>query len=147
MSILVTGGSGLVGSQFKSDRYKRISSKDLNLLNQKSIREYLELHKEIDSIIHCAAKVGGVQANSNDNKGFFNSNYQINNSIIKSCLEFEIPNFVNLLSTCIFPDKNITYPLTSSQIDNGAPHPSNYGYSYSKRLSGYETKIIKNLTY
>jgi GDP-L-fucose synthase len=51
-----------------------------------------------------------------------------------------------LLSTCIFPDKNITYPLTSSQIDNGPPHPSNYGYSYSKRLSGYETKIIRNLT-
>ena len=33
---LVTGGSGLVGSQFKSDRYKRISSKDLNLLDQKN---------------------------------------------------------------------------------------------------------------
>jgi GDP-L-fucose synthase len=70
----------------------------------------------------------------------------INNNVLKSAFENQIPNFVNLLSTCIFPNNNITYPLTADQIDNGAPHPSNYGYSYAKRLSGYETNIFKNLT-
>lgn len=150
--VLVTGSNGLVGSSLKKmlgDSHIYHTKNEVDLTNYEKTKDYINYHIKhsgVDTIIHCAAKVGGVQANSNDNKGFFNSNYQINNSIIKSCLEFEIPNFVNLLSTCIFPDKNITYPLTSSQIDNGAPHPSNYGYSYSKRLSGYETKIIKNLT-
>lgn len=150
--ILVTGSNGLVGSSLKNilgESHVFHTKDDVDLTNYSKTKDYINFHIKnsgIDTIIHCAAKVGGVLANSNDNKGFFNTNYQINNSIIKSCLEFEIPNFVNLLSTCIFPDKNITYPLTPSQIDNGAPHPSNYGYSYSKRLSGYETKTIKKLT-
>jgi hypothetical protein len=87
-----------------------------------------------------------VQANSLNNQKFFIDNYLINNNVLKSAFENQIPNFVNLLSTCIFPNNNITYPLTADQIDNGAPHPSNYGYSYAKRLSGYETNIFKNLT-
>ena len=75
---LVTGGSGLVGSQFKSDRYKRISSKDLNLLDQKSIGDYLESHKGIDSIIHCAARGGGVKANMEYPAEFTYENLKMN---------------------------------------------------------------------
>jgi GDP-L-fucose synthase len=49
------------------------------------------------------------------------------------------------MSTCIFPDKNIVFPLTPEQIDNGDPHFSNHGYSYAKRLSGYETNMINKI--
>jgi GDP-L-fucose synthase len=69
----------------------------------------------------------------------------INNNVIESSFKNEIPNFVNLLSTCIFPDKNITFPLTPNQIDNGEPHFSNHGYAYSKRIAGYQTNIIKKV--
>jgi GDP-L-fucose synthase len=31
-------------------------------------------------------------------------------------------------------------------MDLGAPHPSNRGYAYSKRVSGYQTKIFRQLT-
>ena len=31
-------------------------------------------------------------------------------------------------------------------MDLGAPHPSNRGYAYSKRISGYQTKIFRQLT-
>jgi GDP-L-fucose synthase len=60
--------------------------------------------------------------------------------------ENNIKNFVNLSSTCIFPDSDVTYPLTPDQMDLGAPHPSNRGYAYSKRISGYQTKIFRQLT-
>jgi GDP-L-fucose synthase len=90
--------------------------------------------------------VGGVQANSTNNETFFIENYKINNNVITSSFENGIKNFVNLSSTCIFPDTNITYPLTADQIDIAPPHPSNHGYSYAKRLSGYQTKIIRQLT-
>ena len=81
----------------------------------------------------------------NNNESFFKDNYVINSNVIKVCSILKIENFVNILSTCIFPHENITYPLTSEQIDNGVPHPSNYGYSYAKRLSGYETQIFRNV--
>jgi GDP-L-fucose synthase len=80
-----------------------------------------------------------------NNKGFFIENFMINNNVIESSFKNEIPNFVNLLSTCIFPDKNISFPLTPNQIDNGDPHFSNHGYAYSKRIAGYQTNVIKKV--
>ncbi len=99
----------------------------------------------VNTIIHCAAKVGGIKANMDSNEEFFKINYHINNNILKVAAEFKVENFVNVLSTCIFPSDNIEFPLTPEQIDRGKPHNTNYGYSYAKRLSGYETKIFRNV--
>jgi GDP-L-fucose synthase len=40
---------------------------------------------------------------------------------------------VSMLSTCIFPDKT-TYPIDETMLHDGAPHSSNEGYAYAKRL-------------
>lgn len=152
MKALVTGSNGLVGSALKKilgNNHVYHTRKDADLTDEIQTKKYIKNQVEnhgVDTIIHCAARVGGVQANSNNNQGFFLDNYLINNNVLKSAYEYNVTNFVNILSTCIFPDKEITYPLTADQIDNGAPHHSNYGYSYAKRLAGYETKIFRNLT-
>jgi GDP-L-fucose synthase len=143
--ILVTGGNGLLGSALKKDlgdSHKYLSSKDVNLLNNEETDIFLSNKSdEFDTIIHCAAKVGGVQANMNDNLGFFEDNYLINKNIIETAYKYKYKNFVSILSTCIFPDK-IEYPLTSNKIDEGEPHSSNYGYAYAKRTLGYLTKTF-----
>ena len=152
MKVLVTGSNGLVGTALKEllgDGHIYHTRKDVDLLDEKLTNEYVKHHvknSKVDTIIHCAAKVGGVQANSANNELFFIENYKINNNVINSAFENKIKNFVNLSSTCIFPNSKITYPLTADQIDIAPPHPSNYGYSYAKRLSGYQTKIIRQLT-
>ena len=149
--ILVTGSNGLVGSALKKllgENHVYHTKDDVNLLDNKKTLDYITYHvkhSNVDTVIHCAAKVGGVQANMKNNKGFFIDNFIINNNIIESCFKNEIPNFVNLLSTCIFPDKNVSFPLTPNQIDQGPPHFSNHGYAYAKRLSGYQTNIIKKV--
>jgi len=149
--ILVTGSNGLVGSALKKllgDNHIYHTKDDVNLLDNKKTIDYISYHvkyNNIDTVIHCAAKVGGVQANMKNNKGFFIDNFIINNNIIEASFKNEMPNFVNLLSTCIFPDKNVTFPLTPNQIDQGSPHYSNHGYAYAKRLSGYQTNIIKKV--
>jgi GDP-L-fucose synthase len=152
MKVLVTGSNGLLGTALQEllgKNHVYHTRKDADLTNEKSTNEYITYHVKnsgVDTIIHCAAMVGGVQANSNNNETFFVENYKINNHVINSAFNNKVKNFVNLSSTCIFPDSNITYPLTADQIDVSAPHPSNYGYSYAKRLSGYQTKIIRQLT-
>ena len=150
--ILITGSNGLLGSSLKNilgdDIHVYHTRKDCDLSIEKDTIDYITKiikEKNIDTIIHCAAKVGGVKANLDNNQEFFIKNYKINNNVIKSAFINSVPNFINILSTCIFPDNNITYPLTPNQIDNGSPHNSNYGYSYAKRLSGYETKIFRNI--
>jgi GDP-L-fucose synthase len=149
--ILVTGSNGLVGSALKSilgETHIYHTKEEVDLLDNKKTLDYITHHVKnngVDTIIHCAAKVGGVQANMKNNKKFFLENFVINNNIIESAFRNEVPNFVNLLSTCIFPDKNIVFPLTPEQIDNGEPHFSNHGYSYAKRLSGYETNMVNKV--
>jgi GDP-L-fucose synthase len=152
MKVLVTGSNGLLGNALKEllgENHIYHTRKDVDLTDEKLTNEYITYHVKnsgVDTIIHCAALVGGVQANSINNETFFIENYRINNNVISSSFENNIKNFVNLSSTCIFPDSKITYPLTSDQIDIAPPHPSNHGYSYAKRLSGYQTKIIRQLT-
>jgi GDP-L-fucose synthase len=151
MKILVTGSNGLLGNALKKilgDNHVYHSRQIVDLQDRKKTFEYFKLMVEkegVDTVIHCAAKVGGIVANMNNNQGFFLENYEMNNNVIHSCSTLGIQNFVNVLSTCIFPNENITYPLTPNQIDLGPPHPSNYGYSYAKRLSGYETQIMRNV--
>jgi GDP-L-fucose synthase len=80
--ILVTGSNGLLGNALKKilgDNHIYHTRKDCDLTNEVDTLKYITKQvKEngIDTIIHCAARVGGVQANTNDNWGFFIDNYK-----------------------------------------------------------------------
>ena len=155
-NIIITGSRGLLGNALK----KSIDDKNstytghirnlCDLTDNDQTNKYVSTIKDVkpqtDTLIHCAAKVGGVLANMNDNDGFFKENVSINNNVLQSALDNNIENFVSILSTCIFPNDNVTYPLTANQLDNGAPHNSNPGYSYAKRLLYYQTKMYRNYT-
>ena len=154
---IITGSTGLLGTALKNNLdkknitvsdYKRETDGDL--LIKENVDNYFNSIKksipETDTIIHCGAKVGGVLANMNSNDIFFKDNISINNNVLGAGLNIDVKNFVSILSTCIFPNENITYPLTTDQIDNGSPHDSNSGYSYAKRLLYYQTKMYRNFT-
>jgi GDP-L-fucose synthase len=134
MKVIVTGGSGMIGSHLRKicPDYIYLSSKDCNLLNYKSSLEYIKLLNP-DFIIHFAAKIGGVYMNMNHNFDMLHDNLLINMNIMKICKELKIKKFIGCLSTCIFPDK-VNYPITEEQLHKGEPHDSNFGYSYSKRI-------------
>lgn len=149
MKTIVLGSNGLVGSALKKqlgDNHVFHTRKDADLLNYDEVDNFFKLNQDCECVINCSALVGGVQANMNNNKQFFEHNYKINKNVLEAAYKYDIKNLVSILSTCIFPDKDVTFPLTANQIDNGAPHFSNYGYSYAKRLLGYETSMYKNLT-
>lgn len=148
MKSIVTGSNGLLGSALKKqlgEDHLYLSSKNLDLKDESSTNMRIYSIKDTyDTIIHCAAKVGGVKANMENNDLFFWENYQMNNNILESAYRAKYKNFVSILSTCIFPN-DIEYPLTADKINLGAPHSTNYGYSYAKRLLGYQTSIFGNM--
>jgi GDP-L-fucose synthase len=131
--ILVTGGTGLVGSRFIGEDYIKIGSNDLNLLNQNSIGDFLK-NKEIEGVIHCAARVGGVKGNMEYPGEFTYENLKMNTGIIEEVRKAGIKKLIAFSSTCVFPDK-VEYPLTPDKIHLGPPHSSNYGYAYAKRMA------------
>jgi GDP-L-fucose synthase len=142
--IIVTGGNGLLGSAIRNKKdCTFFTRKEMNLETD-SFSDFLNSKEDINTIIHCAAKVGGVGANMNNNFDFFQKNIKIDQNVLNACLEKKIDNVVTILSTCVFPDK-VEYPLTAEKIDLGAPHFSNYGYSYAKRLLYYQTKMYRNV--
>lgn len=53
---------------------------------------------------------------------------------------------VSCLSTCIFPDKPPGSPITSDMIHAGAPHPSNEGYAYAKRMLEVQSRLSRSQT-
>ena len=138
--VLVTGGNGLVGSQFVGDRYRKIGSKDYNLINQKESHQII--NKGWDGVIHTAAKVGGVGGNINHKGEFFYQNIMMNTNVIESCRQADVKNLVVFLSTCVFPN-DVEYPLTEKKIHLGPPHFSNDAYAYAKRMADIQIRSYR----
>lgn len=145
--ILVTGGSGLVGraiqqvvkSENRADeKWIFLSSKDGDLCDNKATRDIFEKYKPTH-VIHLAAMVGGLFHNMTHNLDFLRKNLQINDNVLQISYENGIEKVVSCLSTCIFPDKT-EYPIDETMVHNGPPHPSNFGYSYAKRLIDIQNK-------
>ena len=86
-------------------------------------------------VVHLAAKVGGVKANTNEISEFFRVNSIINQKLLHMSYSAAAKKVVSLLSTCVYPDTPyVTYPLTEEQLHLGPPHSSNFGYAYAKRM-------------
>jgi len=141
--ILVTGGTGLVGKGIETfistdqealnnEEYIFLSSKDGDLKDRRAVEAIFEQHRPTH-VIHLAAKVGGLFANMNQKVEFYRENVLINDNVMECCRIHGVKKLVSMLSTCIFPDKT-SYPIDETMIHNGAPHDSNAGYAYAKRM-------------
>ncbi len=137
--IIVTGGRGLVGRCFDSDRF--FQSTSTNLTERDQVRNYLQSVKA-EGIIHTAAKVGGVKGNMSFPADFTYQNLMMNTILIEEARLAGIRKLVSFASTCVFPDK-AEYPLTPEQIHLGPPHQSNYGYAYAKRMADVQIQAYR----
>jgi GDP-L-fucose synthase len=147
-TVLITGGSGLVGYGIKQhiNKYPTYnfifsSSNHCDLTNYHQTLEYFHKVKP-DSVIHLAANVGGLFKNINNNVEMFEKNIAINMNVLKICHILGIKKVVSCLSTCIFPDKT-TYPINENMLHDGAPHFSNEGYAYAKRMLEIQSKLYR----
>lgn len=139
MNTLITGGSGLLGSNI--DGGLKPSSKQLNLLNYDALRSYI-VENQVTKIVHSAAIVGGVHANTALICDFFLDNLTMNTNILRACREFKLNNSVFILSTCVFP-ADAPLPLREEYIHLGEPHHTNYGYAYAKRMLEVGSRVLK----
>lgn len=155
MIILVTGGSGLVGQALKElientnvkneDEFFYVSSKICDLIKEEEVDKLFNSIKP-HIVIHLAANVGGLYCNLQNNYNMFIDNLTLNNNILNSCKKYNVKRLINILSTCIFPNDNIIYPLTSAQMLNGKPHSSNIGYAYAKRMLHIGSQLLSNMS-
>lgn len=155
MKILLTGGNGLVGrnirehTEYASYDFLTPSSKELNLLSKEDVFSYLKYHQP-DFVIHCAGKVGGIQANMADMSGFLLENLQMGVNLISSCRELNIKKVLNLSSSCIYP-KDIGSNIQEKDLLTGLLEPTNEGYAVAKisvmKLCEYVSTQYSDLSY
>jgi GDP-L-fucose synthase len=140
----ITGMSGLVGKEMEIYFPDSIGSKgNLKDSSFDFLRQLCSQKPEV--VIHLAASVGGIQKNINNNYEMYKSNMAINMNVLRTCADYSVPKVVCFLSTCIYPD-SAENPLIESDIHNGEPHQSNFGYAYAKRQMDIFGRIISKTT-
>ena len=145
--IYIAGHNGMVGSAcwraLEADGYTNLvgkSSKELDLRNQADVYEFLAKEKPY-AIIDAAAKVGGILANDTYPYEFLMDNMLIQNNLIRSAHALDIPKFIFLGSSCIYP-KMAPQPLKEEYLLTGPLEPTNEWYAIAK-ISG--VKLIEAL--
>ena len=146
--IIITGGSGLVGTAIRtiSQKYSEyefvyISSSEYDLTSMEKTREMFEIYKPY-YVIHLAACVGGLFKNMSDKVKMLEDNLMINFNVVKCSHEYKVEKLVACLSTCIFPDKT-SYPINETMLHDGPPHASNDAYAYAKRILHIQCKAYR----
>jgi GDP-L-fucose synthase len=149
---MVTGGSGLYGmairahvnssAEEKDATWVFLSSKDGDLRDRKATEAIFERVRPTH-VIHLAAMVGGLFANMSKKVEFYRENMLMNDNVMECCRIYKVQKLVSCLSTCIFPDKT-TYPIDETMIHDGAPHLSNEGYAYAKRMIDVMNRCYKD---
>ena len=145
MTILVAGGSGLVGSAIVrelkglSKDVIGISSKDVDLLDRKKTFEFINNLKPA-AIIDSAAKVGGIGGNNSYPVEFLSQNLQIQSNLMDAAHAAKVSKFVFLGSSCIYP-KDCAQPMKEEYLLTGALEQTNSAYAVAK-IAGIE--LIKS---
>jgi len=134
MKILVTGGNGMVGKSLKKylPDATYISSKDYDLTSEMQVYQMFNNIKP-DTVIHLAAKVGGIVDNITYPADYFDQNIIMNTLVLKWAQQHNIKRFIGILSTCIYPDIVESYPITEDMLHLGPPAKTNFSYGYAKR--------------
>ena len=145
MSVLVAGGTGLVGSAIVRELQSRnvdvlvVNSKVVDLLDRTATFAYIADHKP-ETIIDAAAMVGGIGANNTYPVDFLSKNIQIQTNLMDAAHAAKVPGFLFLGSSCIYP-RDCAQPIKEEYLLTGPLELTNSAYAVAK-IAGIE--LIKS---
>jgi GDP-L-fucose synthase len=135
--IYVAGHRGMVGSaivrQLGVRGYANIvtrSRKELDLLDQRAVFEFLE-HEKPEYIFIAAAKVGGIHANNTFRADFIYENLTVEGNLIHGAHRAGVERLCFLGSSCIYP-RDCPQPIKEDYLLTGPLEPTNEPYAIAK---------------
>jgi len=156
--ILISGAQGFVGKNLIQkleylgyDNLIKLSGKtECDLTNQRYVDYLINQHKP-DIVIHTAARVGGILANSQHPGLFIYENLAMGTNLIESCRKYgNLKKFIMLGTVCSYP-KYTRVPFHEEDLWSGYPEETNAPYGIAKKtinelLIAYEKEYGFNST-
>jgi GDP-L-fucose synthase len=135
--IYVAGHRGMVGSALVrcllAKGYHNLltrTHKDLDLLDQAAVSEFLKIEKP-DYVFLAAAKVGGIHANNTYRADFIYQNLTIETNVIHAAQQAGVQRLMFLGSSCIYP-RECPQPIKEEYLLTGPLEPTNEPYAIAK---------------
>ncbi len=146
MNILITGANGFLGQNLQRimqeqckftrdlscDQFLLPDSKEFDLLNEKSINEYMMDH-DVDMIVHMAALAGGIGLNNRKPADLTHINLKMTVNMFDIVRNYKIKHFIGIGSVCSYP-KYCPVPFSESDLWNGRSEYTNEGYGEAKKM-------------
>lgn len=134
--IFVAGHRGMVGSavmralETENATLLTADRSTCDLVDQASVRQWMHAHRP-NTVIICAAKVGGILANDRFPAEFIYNNLMIEANLINAAYEVGVEKLLFLGSSCIYP-KYAPQPMPEDALLTGALEPTNEWYALAK---------------
>lgn len=138
MSILITGGSGTLGTELKKVFPNSLvpSHQDLDICDKKKVIDFFK-KKDIEIIIHTAA-VTKIRLCEENKPLAMQVNVEGTKNLVDAVLKSEKDiKFIYISTACVFDGHVGMYKESS------IPYPENF-YALTKLLGEYEVKKLKN---
>ena len=137
MKIFVAGHKGMVGAaiiralRVVGDNEVVTKDRDcLDLTVQQDVFDFIQKEK-FEQVYICAAKVGGIFANSQQPAEFIYENLAIQNNLIHASFKANVQRLLFLGSSCIYP-KFAQQPIKENALLSGKLEESNDAYAIAK---------------
>jgi GDP-L-fucose synthase len=141
MTVIVAGATGLAGSAivnaFKSTGREviGINRSIVNLMDAQATELFIGRSKP-SLIVDAAAMVGGIGANNAYPVEFLSNNLTIQGNLMHAAHKAEVPKFVFLGSSCIYP-RDCAQPIKEEYLMTGPLEATNSAYAVAK-IAGIE---------
>ncbi len=125
-------GSAIVRA-LRKDGYNNLltpNREELDLTRQLDVEDFFKSNN-IEIVIDCAAKVGGIHSNNLYRADFIYSNLQIQNNVIHSSYKNDIKKLLFLGSSCIYP-KFTDQPIKEEYLLRSPLEYTNEPYAVAK---------------
>jgi len=135
--VLITGGKGFLGThlieKLKTFKPKLIRIADRDEYDLRECKDCLKATKDVDVVIHLAAKVGGIGFNREYPAELFDDNILMGTFMMKAARENKVKKFLSLGTICAYP-KFTPIPFKEENLWMGYPEETNAPYGLAKKM-------------